>query len=146
MTFLTEITTTLPLRLYRNQSAEDIRSHIAAEIGVLTQKVAERPDRITDYALSIERLRGQADVLDRLERAFYDAVHWGVEQGWTMTQVLLAQYDIVIDLALDVPNDAASGRGGDGKRAYGDGRREVLARVAEALRRSPWFPGNEKED
>lgn len=69
-------------------------------------------------------------------------MHWGVEQGWTMQQVLLAQYDTVATSATRHPDDAASGRGMDGRRAYNDGRREVLADVTGALRRSPHFPGN----
>lgn len=140
---MTDTTITLPLRLYRNQRAEDIRNEIAKQIGLLTPEGADKPNRIIDAAINIERLRGQADVLALLEREFYQIVHWGVEQLWTMQQVLLAQYDTVAGLALQHPDDTGSGRLGDSKRAYNDGRREVLAHVARELSRSQWFPGNE---
>lgn len=142
---MTSTTTSLPLRLYRNQRAEDIHNEIARQIGQLTSNGADRPNRIIDAAINIERLRGQADVLALLEREFYQIVHWGVDNLWTMQQVLLAQYDTVAGLALQHPDDTGSGRLGDGKRAYNDGRREVLQWVARELSRNEWFPGNKKE-
>ena len=116
-----------------------MRNQIAEEIGQLTQRVANRPDRVTDYALDIERLRGQADVLVCLEDFFKGIVEQGGEQGWHMHQILLAQYDIVTNLALD---DTGGSRLNDGKRAYNDGRREVLQYVTGELVRSEYFPGN----
>lgn len=134
-------TITLPLKLYRNSTADDLQKQVAREISLLSEA---RPDRIIDAAISIERLRGQADVLAYLEKEFYQIVHWGVEQGWTMQEILLAQYDTVAGLATQHPDDSASGRGMDGRRAYNDGRREVLSYVTGALRRSDYFPGNTK--
>lgn len=140
---MTSTTLTLPLKLFRNQRAEDIHNEIAREIGLLTSRVAERPDWVSIYANNIERLRGQADVLEQLERQFYDAVHWGVDQLWTMQQVLLTQYDILVDFATLHPDDTGGSRLNDARRAYNDGRREVIQWVARELRRSEWFPGNE---
>lgn len=139
-------TITLPLKLYRHGTADDLHNQIAREIGMLTPNAAERPDRVIDMAIGIERLRGQADVLAYLEKEFYAIVHWGVEQGWTMQQTLLAQYDTVASLATQHPDDTWSSRLNDGKRAYNDGRREVLSYVVGELRRSEWFPGNEKKE
>lgn len=136
------ITTTLPLRLFWGRRSEDVHNDIASEIGQLPQRLAEHPDRVTMYANNIERLRGQADVLEFLEREFYQIVHWGVDNLWTMQEVLLAQYDVLMGLATAHPDDAGSGRGGDGRRSYNDGRREVLSRVALAIARNEWFPGN----
>lgn len=135
-------TVTLPLKLYRQMRADDIRNEIARQIGELTQKVADRPDRVTDYALNIERLRGQADVLAYLEDNFRGIVEYGGQQGWHMTQILLAQYDVVANLAVQHPDDTGGSRLNDGKRAYNDGRREVLAWVIRELARSEYFPGN----
>lgn len=142
---MSSTTVTLPLRLYRNQRAEDIQNEIARQIGLLTPDGADKPNRIIDAAMYIERLRGQADVLEHLEREFYQIVHWGVENLWTMQETLLAQYDTVAGLALQHPDDTGSGRLGDGKRAYNDGRREVLWHVARELSRNEYFPGNKKE-
>lgn len=136
-------TTTLPLKLFRGRNSKDIDNEIAREIGQLTPNVAERPDWVSIYANNIERLRGQLDVLRQLERQFYDAVHWGVEQRWTMQQTLLLQYDILIDLASMHPDDVGGSRLNDSKRAYNDGRREVIQWVARELRNNQWFPGNE---
>ena len=140
---MTSNTLTLPLRLFHGQRAEDIHNQIAKEIGLLTQQVAERPDWVSVYANNIERLRGQADVLTLIERQFYDVVHWGVDKLWTMQQVLLAQYDILITFATMHPDDTGGSRLNDAKRAYNDGRREVIQWVARELRRSEWFPDNE---
>jgi hypothetical protein len=134
-------TITLPLKLYRNGTADDLQKQVAREISLLPEA---RPDRIIDAAISIERLRGQADVLAYLEKEFYEIVHWGVEQGWTMQQTLLAQYDTVAGLATQHPDDTGGSHLNDGKRAYNDGRREVLAHVTGELRRSDYFPGNTK--
>ena len=143
---MTTTTVTLPLKLYRDGNAEDIRNRIASEIGMLTPNAAERPHRLIDMAINIERLRGQADVLAYLEKEFYAIVHWGVEENWTMQETLLAQYDTVAGLATAHPDDTGSGRHGDGRRAYNDGRREVLSYVTSLLRRSDYFPGNKKEN
>ena len=132
---------TLTGKLYRH-TADQLRNHIAAEIGELTQIVAERPDRVTDRAINIERLRGQADVAAYLEKNFAEITVWGVEQNWTMTQVLLVQMNVVADLATQHPDDTGGSRLNDGKRAYNDGRREVLQYVARRLRYSEFFPGN----
>ena len=134
-------TITLPLKLFGGNS-DDVHNQIAREIGVLTQDGAARPDRIIAAAMGIERLRGQADVLVYLEKEFYQIVHWGVEQGWTMQQTLLAQYATVAELATQPPDDSWGSRLNDAKRAYNDGRREVLSYVTGELRRSDYFPGN----
>lgn len=143
---MSRTTMELPLRLYQNRTSQDIHNDIARKIGELTPAVADRPDWITTYAQSIERLRGQADVLELLEKSFYQIVHWGVEQGWTMQEILLAQYDEVASLALQHPDDTGGTRNNDGKRAYNDGRREVLYAVQSKLRRDEWFPGNKKKE
>lgn len=143
---MSRTTMELPLRLYRNQTSQDIHNQIAKEIGEMTPALAERPDRAVDYANSIQRLRGQAETLEYLEKEFYAIVHWGVDNGWTMQEVLLAQYDEVLNLSLRSLDDSSSGRGGDGKRAYGDGRREVLMHVQAMLRHNEWFPGNKKKE
>lgn len=135
-------TITLPLKLYRHLRADDIRNEIARQTGELTQKVAERPDLVTMYANNIERLRGQADVLAYLEENFRGTIEYGMEQGWHMTQILLAQYDVVAGMATQHPDDTGGSRLNDGKRAFNDGRREVLAYVTRELRRSDHFPGN----
>lgn len=140
---MSNATMTLPLKLYRNQTSQDIHNQIAKEIGNLTPALAERPDRAVDYANGIQRLRGQAETLEYLEKEFYAIVHWGVDNGWTMQQVLLSQYDEVLGLSLRSLDDSSSGRSGDGRRSYGDGRREVLLHVQAMLRHSEWFPGNE---
>lgn len=140
---MSSTTITLPLRLYRGRNAADIDNQIAREVGLLSVNGADKPHRIIDAAINLERLRGQHDAVKHLENEFYQIVHWGVGQGWTTQQILLAQYDTLADLATRNPDDTASGRGGDGVRAYNDGRREVLAYVARELRRSDWFPGNE---
>lgn len=140
---MTATTITLPLKLYRNQRAEDIRNTITDAVG----RITERPsNRIIDAAINIERLRGQADVLAYLEKEFYEIVHWGVEQGWTMQETLLAQYATVAGLATQHPDDTGGSRLNDGKRAYNDGRREVLSYVTNELARSDYFPGNKKEE
>lgn len=136
------MTTTLPTgKLYRH-TADQINNQIAQEIGELAPLLAERPDRIVDKAISIERLRGQADVTKYLEDQFADITVWGVKENWTMTQVLLVQMSVVAELATQHPDDTGSGRLNDGKRAYNDGRHEVLQYVARRLRYSEFFPGN----
>jgi hypothetical protein len=134
--------TTTAGKLYRH-TADDIHNEIAAEIGGLTPKVAEQPARLAMYAANIERLRGQADVLQVIETQFSKAVEWGVANNWTVQQVMLVQYDILMELATADPNDASSGRGGDARRSYQDGRREVIRYVARRLRYSDHFPGND---
>ena len=135
-------TVTLPLKLFHSQNSADLHNQIAKSVGELTALVAERPDRVTDYAIAIERLRGQADVLEYLEESFRGIVEYGAEQGWHMTQILLAQYSVVADLALQYPDDTGGSRLNDGKRAYNDGWRSVLLHVIGDLRRSEYFPGN----
>ena len=132
---------TLTGKLYRH-TADQLRNQIAQEIGELAPLIAERPDRIVDRAMHIERLRGMADVTAYLEEQFADITNWGVKQNWTMTQVLLVQMDMVADLATQHPDDTGGSRLNDGKRAYNDGRREVLQYVARRLRYSEFFPGN----
>ena len=136
------MTTTLPTGKLFRFTADQLNNQIAQEIGELTQIVAERPTRVTDRAMSIERLRGQADVAAYLEKNFAEITVWGVEHNWTMTQVLLVQLDVVADLATQHPDDTGGSRLNDGKRAYNDGRREVLQYVARRLRYSEFFPGN----
>jgi hypothetical protein len=130
-------------KLYRHTAA-DIRNQIGQEIGELTHKAADRPDRVADLAISIERLRGQADVLDTIEKQFADIEVWAVKQNWTITHVLLVQLDLVADLATQNPDDTWSGRGNDARRAYNDGRRDVLQYIARQLRFSEHFPRDAK--
>lgn len=136
------MTTTLPTGKLFRFTADQLSNQIAQEIGELTQIVADRPDRVTDRAINIERLRGQADVTAYLEDQFGSITVWGVEQNWTMAQVLLVQMSVVADLATQNPDDTGGSRLNDGKRAYNDGRREVLQYVARRLRYSEFFPGN----
>jgi hypothetical protein len=135
------VTNTLTGKIYRH-TADQLHNQIAQEIGELAPLLAARPDRVTDRALSIERLRGQADVAAHLEKHFDDITAWGVEKNWTMTQVLLVQMNLVADLATQHPDDTGGSRLNDGKRAYNDGRREVLQYAARRLRYSEFFPGN----
>jgi len=136
------MTTTLPAGKLFRYTADQIHNQIAQEIGELTPLLAERPDRVVDRAINLERMRGQADVIAYLEKHFAEITVWGVKQNWTMTQVLLVQMDTVADLATQHPDDTGSSRLNDGKRAYNDGRREVLQYVARRLRYSEFFPGN----
>jgi hypothetical protein len=132
----------------------DIRARLvnlpaALEIG---QPISHRIDHMLSgvrsqiaikiFGEDLDALRGQADVLAYLEKEFYQIVHWGVEQGWTMQQTLLAQYATVAELATRPPEDSWGSRLNDAKRAYNDGRREVLSYVTGELRRSDYFPGN----
>lgn len=135
--------TTLTGKLYRH-TADQLRNQIAQELGELAPLLAERPERIVDRAISIERLRGMADVTKYLEDKFSDLDVWAAEQGWTPGQVLLVQLDTVADLATQHPDDTGGSRLNDGKRSYNDGRREVLQYVARRLRYSEFFPGNSK--
>lgn len=128
-------------KLFRH-TADQLHNQIGQEIGELAPLLAERPDRVTDRAINIERLRGQADVTAYLETQFADITKWGVEQNWTMTQVLLVQMSIVADLATQHPDDTGGSRLNDGKQAYNDGRRDVLQYVARRLRYNEFFPGN----
>ena len=132
---------TLTGTLYRSTSGQ-LRNQIAQQLGELAPANAERPDRLSMLAGDIERLRGMADVTKYLEDQFEDVTNWGVEQNWTMTQVLLVQMNIVADLATQHPDDTGGSRLNDSKRAYNDGRREVLQYVARRLRYSEFFPGN----
>ena len=132
---------TLTGKLYRSTSGQ-LRNQIAQQLGELAPAIAERPDRLSMLAGDIERLRGMADVTKYLEDQFEDVTNWGVEQNWTMTQVLLVQMNIVADLATQHPDDTGGSRLNDSKRAYNDGRREVLQYVARRLRYSEFFPGN----
>jgi hypothetical protein len=136
------MTTTLPAGKLFRYTADQIHNQIAQEIGELAPLLAERPDRVVDRAMNLERLRGQADVTAYLEKQFAEITVWGVKQNWTMTQVLLVQMDTVADLATQHPDDTGGSRLNDGKRAYNDGRREVLQYVARRLRYSEFFPGN----
>ncbi len=56
------------------------------------------------------------------------------------------QYDEIAGIALRSPGDDTSGRSGDGRRSYADGRREVLRSALTRLRNNEWFPGNEKKE
>jgi len=135
-------TITLPLKLFHGQNSADLHQHIARAVGQLTAQVAERPDRVTELANNIERLRGQADALERLENDFSGILTHAGRRGWHMSQVLLVQYDTVATLATQHPDDTWGSRLGDGKRAYNDGWRSVLLHVIGDLRRSEYFPGN----
>lgn len=136
---MTGITTT---KLYRHTSTQ-LADMIAVEIADLTEQATKRPDWVTNLANSIERLRGQYDTLRHLEQSFHSLEVWAVENRWTEQQLLLAKYDDAATLATLPPNDSVSGHGNDGRRAYNEGRRDVLAYVFNRLRSSQWFPGNE---
>lgn len=138
------MTTTLPGGKLFRHTADQLRNQIAQEMGELAPAIAERPHRLVDLSMSIERLRGMADVTDYLERHFADLTPWAAEKGWTPVQVLVVQMDMVADLATQHPDDTGGSRLNDGKRAYNDGRREVLQYVARRLRYSEFFPGNSK--
>ena len=129
---------------YRTQSVDDLRNQLAEEIGMLTPRLAERPQDAGWRINSIERLRGQIDTLDTIEREFTDIEKWAVEQRWTLTQMILVQYDTLLSVAQSNPNDTSSGRHGDAQRCYNDGRREVIGDAQMKLRSNPHFPGNTK--
>lgn len=135
-------TTTLKGKLFRH-TADQLRNQIAQEMGELAPAIADRPHRLIDLSMSIERLRGMADVTAHLEDHFARVTEWGVSQNWTMLQILVVQMDMVADLATQHPDDTGGSRLNDGKRAYNDGRREVLQYVARRLRYSDFFPGND---
>ena len=125
---------------YYPVTADQIDNQIAQEIGNLAARAADRPDRVSELANSIERLRGQAEVLVLIESDFDGILAHGVEQNWTMSQVLLVQMSMLADLAVQHPGDTWSGRGTDACRAYNDGRREVLKHVRQTLLHSEHFP------
>lgn len=119
------------LLLVTNVSSASLLEQVAREHAAIAKG---DPAEIVRKAVSLQRLRGRAETLRDWERKVESVREWAVFQSFSAERHLSVMFREFADMLVGYPDDDCSGRSGDLRRCYGDGRREAMKEILMQLK------------